>query len=68
MDTIELVGAALAGDAVNFKSMFDDMVGARAVERIDAMKPEVADRIFGDQEDSTDNDEEQSDADTEQAS
>ena len=50
-DTVEdLVNYALTGQATNFTSAFEDLIGQRAAERVDAHRIHVAQSIYNDPE------------------
>lgn len=45
--SIEIVRAALEGNAVELKKLFDQEVGTRSVAGIESMRPEVAAGLLG---------------------
>lgn len=51
-DTVEdLVNYAVTGQATKFTSAFEDLIGQRAAERVDAYRIHVAQSMYADEED-----------------
>lgn len=50
----DIVNFAIAKDSVNLSTAFDQMIGQRVVDAIQARKIEVANKMFNQQEDDSD--------------
>lgn len=46
-NSIEMIKAAVAGNALRFQELFDQEIGSRIDARVDELKPEVAASLFG---------------------
>lgn len=54
MSAYDIISAALDGNAIKVKELFDDEVGARVLAKIDDMKKDMAASMFNNEPESVD--------------